>query len=169
MKTFRKMALMGVVAFFAASAHGRILMTCMTEFPTTSYQLMETEQGYELTVLHHNGTKYLPLHSGTITPNDLPKLIQRAEELQKMGRLSKILFKKEECSVKEGIWNCFGQSPAKLGELETQKVSFQMGRFKKDYEGYAWETILTSLSFRFSREESFSMTYEYYPWECRLH
>lgn len=169
MKTLRKLTFILPVIFLATSAYGdKILMTCMTEFPTTSYQLVEVEEGYRLTVLHHNGTKYLPLHSGVITPNDLPLLIKRAETMKKMGKLSNVLFKNEECSKKGVIWNCFSRRSAKLGELEVESVSFQMGHFKKDYEGYKWETYLTSLSFK-AGQENFSMSYEYSPWECSHH
>ncbi len=159
-----------VLLGFQSQANAKeILFTCVTEFPTTSYQLEKKDGAYELLVVHHNGTKYMPIFSGDITPNDLPYLTKLAEELPKMGEVARIPFKEDECKQSGNLWNCYGKNPTRVGGLDVQRVSLQMGQFKKDYEGYKWETTKTSLSFRMSNTVSYMMSMEYQPWECKFH
>lgn len=143
-----KLAFGLVLVFPTLASAAKIRMLCITEFPTTSYQITEEAEEFVLLTYHHNGTKYLPLYSGTITPNDLPMLAQRAEQLQKMGSVSYISFKKSECSNKGIYWKCSRKSPVKVGQLDVERVFFMMGKMEKKYEDYEWETVETYLSLK---------------------
>lgn len=124
------------------------LMSCMTNPPTTSYQMLAVEDGFELHVFHHNGTKYMPIHSGTITPNDFELLKKRADYLQQMGSSAKIFFKTSECKNEGPVWKCFSKRSLKLRDLQAEGVSFHMVPRQTSTNNYTFHSMDTFLSFR---------------------
>ena len=58
---------------------------CSTEHPTTSVSVETVEEKVYLRVLHHNGLKFAPIHSGVITLHDIPYLEKKGGLFARMG------------------------------------------------------------------------------------
>lgn len=126
------------------SAQAKMVMSCVTEFPTTSYFLSEIEQGYELMVYHHNGVDFMPIHDGTVTLNQAPKLVERAEKMKKIGQQALVRFSKQQCSTEGGgLWRCYSKGEVLLGGLKVKDVGFSMGAKFTNYQGYEWKSTET--------------------------
>lgn len=151
----------------SALANEILRVKCVTEFPTTSYFLTESEDLFTLKIYHHNGTQYLPLFSGTITPKDLSMLEHRSQILQKMGEMSTVSFQKNECSNKGIYWKCSRRRPVKIGELESSRVYFRMSKKESTYDDdFSWKTTETMLSFMVAGED-ITMNYSFFENDCR--
>lgn len=162
-----KSILLSLLISLPAMAEEEVRVSCVTEFPTTTYQILEDEEQFHLVVLHHNGTKYLPLFSGTITPNDIPMLQERAEQMQKMGTYNKIPFKKEECKNKGLYWRCAAERKIQLGELEVDRVIFWMSKMEVKYDDeFEWSSTETLLSLKMGSKH-LDMRYSYFGNDCR--
>ena len=121
-------------------------MSCITEMPTTSYFLSEIPEGYELMVYHHNGVDYMPIHDGTITIADTPKLVIRAEKMKRIGQQSLIRFTKDQCKNEGGpLWRCYSKGEVTLGGLKVKDVGFSMGAKFTNYQGFEWKSTETFL------------------------
>lgn len=84
---------------------------CVTESPTTSL-IMQTQSGVvQFDLIHHSGVKYMPIHSGVITPNDLGILSDRASLLADLGDHLIFTMPAESCKVEGALFNCFGSQP----------------------------------------------------------
>ena len=73
-------------------------MKCVTEFPTTSYLAKTEGEIVTVEMIHHNGTRFMPVYSGNVTPDDIPEITKRSELLQKLGERVEVTFKKENCN-----------------------------------------------------------------------
>lgn len=95
---------------------------CMTETPTTTL-IVQTKNGIvQFDLYHHFGVKYMPIHNGVITPNDLGTLSDRASLLADLGDHLTFTMPAEACQMDGMIFNCFGSQPAI--EIGGHKVSF---------------------------------------------
>jgi hypothetical protein len=82
-------------------------LSCVTEFPTTSVYGEEQGDEFVVMVYHHNGTGYLPLHNGIITPNDLPVMQERAQIFESLGQLYEFRYPLSECQrIDKDIMTC---------------------------------------------------------------
>ena len=70
---------------------------CITSMPTTSYLASTKGEEVRLTVIHHNGVKYMPIHRGIVVPADFPLLQNKAEVMQKLGDRFEMVFEKKNC------------------------------------------------------------------------
>ncbi|MGE3758695.1 MAG: hypothetical protein AB7H97_13115 [Pseudobdellovibrionaceae bacterium] len=92
-------------------------LKCVTEMPTTSYLASTEGEKVKVTMIHHNGTKYMPIYSGNLTPSDIPEMQKRSEILQKLGERVEIVFEKKNCNrYGAGLYSCgMGQIESKSG------------------------------------------------------
>lgn len=68
---------------------------CITSMPTTSFLAATSGEEVRLTVIHHNGVKYMPIHRGIVVPADFPLLQKKAEVMQKLGDRFEMVFEKK--------------------------------------------------------------------------
>lgn len=86
--------------------------SCMTESPTTTF-IAQTQNGtVQFDLVHHFGVKYMPIHNGVITPNDLGTLSDRASLLADLGDHLTFTMPAESCQVEGNLFNCFSSQPA---------------------------------------------------------
>ncbi len=80
---------------------------CVTSSPTTSFVVETKEAKVLLTVVHHNGVPYMPIHRGIIVPADLPLLARKAEVMQKAGDRFEIEFERRNCqNYGKDLYSC---------------------------------------------------------------
>lgn len=74
-----------------------LTLTCITEYPTTSFIVEPTDDGKMIGVriFHHNGVDYMPIHEGVVVTNDLSILSGRAKELVTLGTDYSFKFPRE--------------------------------------------------------------------------
>lgn len=158
------------LSFSKGVAAEQLRMTCMTSEPTTTYLIYEREEDYKIVIFHHHGVKFMPIHTGTITPNDIGFLKNRAEKLQKMGYRAEVFFKKSECKNDGVLWTCYKRDTVMVGDLKADGVSFMMHKKKTIFAGqYEWISIETFMSFgerEGSMTTSIDMRYSYSEREC---
>ncbi len=149
-------------------AQETVRMSCVTNPPTTSYQIIEGQEHYHLTIYHHNGVGYLPLHSGVITPNDLPLLEKRGQILKKMGPQNRIPFLKSDCKNQNGYWRCQKKGETQLNDLTVSNIYFSMASKHVTYdESYSWQTIETHLFLQVGKE-NLIMNYPFNREDCQI-
>lgn len=139
MNIFTK-GLLGIL-FAAATlpAYGmKAVVSCVTELPTTSYFLEQNDEGYKLTIYHHNGTDYMIVYDSPVTPADLPMIEERAKEMKKLGDRVSFQFPKENCTNNGMYWRCYRGKPLQIGEANVTLGGFAMGRLEGNYEGVKW-------------------------------
>lgn len=157
---------LGLFLFSAAAYASTPVFTCITYHPTTTFQIMDEGEDYNLRIYHHNGVEYLPLHTGTITPNDLTYLAQKADLFKKMGPYSEVRFAKKDCERAGVKWTCWGKGPTKIGGLDVGNVSLQTARKNTVYdEVYEWDNVVVNLGFRVGNH-GYSLRHEYNISEC---
>ncbi len=110
----------------AWGADFRTRFSCATDHPTTSYALIEFRDSFELQIMHHNGTEFMPIHQGLITGYDLALLKEKADFFKLMGTRQVVTFKKEECTNKNEEWSCVKKEEVTLGQLKSKSLSFSI-------------------------------------------
>lgn len=114
MKSFFSIIALGLVFL---SSNGNVYASdvnlgCVTETPTTTF-IAETKNGIvQFDLIHHFGVKYMPIHSGVITPNDLGTLSDRASLLADLGDHLTFTMPAENCQLDGNLFNCFGSRPS---------------------------------------------------------
>lgn len=146
-------------------------VNCMTQYPTTSmffYPNPEIE-GYSLRVIHHNGVKWMPIHKGIITLNDLQYLNVKGNQLARLGREYTLHFKKENCRLIEaGELACYGREPVQIGEERVETYSFHNYNEKSRLYQQDFVTHVMSLGIRIGNQ-GLSQTMDYAPTDCQFY
>ena len=84
---------------------------CVTETPTTSMIAQTKNSIVTFLLVHHYGVKFMPIHNGVITPNDLGTLQDRASILADLGDRLEFTMPASTCQVDGLMFNCFGSQP----------------------------------------------------------
>ena len=93
----------------AAQPAHQPLMSCVSEFPTTSFFVVGQGEWVDVEVIHHNGAKYTPFWDSLVVPNDVPSLKEKAEVIQKLGDGFKFRWKAANCKVvNDMFFECLG-------------------------------------------------------------
>lgn len=155
-----------VMLISAATAHAESWQ-CYTEPLTTSFVAEDLGEEYQLTVLHHNGVKYMPIHSGIITPNDLAYLKAQGEVLTKLGDRFSLKFKKKNCKT-YGEWrfSCFTREQVKIGNLEVQSAHLSTSTNLQQIFDYEFREVEVHLSLRIEGR-SHSIPMKFSDTQCR--
>lgn len=93
----RFLAILVSLATFSLPSFAGTIWSCYTRPLTTSFVFESVEDLNQITVYHHNGVEFMPIHSGTITPYDLKRLKEQGEILQKLGTQLSFRFDPENC------------------------------------------------------------------------
>jgi hypothetical protein len=140
---------------------------CSTEHPTTSISVENLEGRVTLRMIHHNGLKFAPIHSGVITLNDIPFIEKKGSLFSKMGEHLVLEFDLARCKKhQEGNYSCYNSNPATIGELEVKSFGFQTYKSTSELYGMRFESLLFRLNVTVGNR-SLSSTIEYsLPSDC---
>jgi len=130
-------------------------INCMTSPATTTMFFYPNEAvgGYSLRVIHHNGVKWMPIHKGTITINDLQTIDERGNQLVRLGAEYFFHFKREDCRLIEpGELVCYGRTPVQIGEQRVETYSFHNYDVKTRLYGQDFVTHVMSLGIRIGNQ-----------------
>lgn len=119
-----KKLLFSVISCFSLTslASEKMDMTCVTEFPTTSFVIREIGDRVNVQVIHHNGSQYMPIFDGLATPHDLTTLAARAKVLTSLPTHQTFEWPRTKCEIQEEmIQTCMGSTDTQ--ELNGHQVS----------------------------------------------
>lgn len=149
---------------FAAQASG---WQCFTTPTTSSISGLESKDSLDIAIIHHNGVRYMPIHSGVITPNDIDYLKSRGEVLKKLGDEIHLSFPLSNCKS-YGDWkmSCYSRTPTKIGELKIDSASLISSTSTRELLGYQFHQIEMNLSVRVGRF-NYDIPLEYQASDCK--
>lgn len=175
------MAVMGLLFCVSVMAEGdkgvrlvgapaQVELKCMQKFPTTTFLAKTEGNEVVLTVIHHNGTQYMPIHEGIIVPGDLNYMSEKAQLIMKMGDRQEFRFPLNKCKVyKNNIFSCSSGNTKKFQDIEVTATSFNSSLMTAQFLDSTTEYVKLSLNFNISgyvpRQE---MTNNFYPSECQF-
>lgn len=123
-------------------------MACITEYPTTSFVALTENDTINFRLIHHNGTKYMPVWNNVITPNDISIISEAANLLGDLGPELNFTMPEKSCEVMDGMLiNCFGSSP--VVEMNGHKVSLWAVHTKEVTESSfagTYDYVVTSMA-----------------------
>ena len=94
-----------------ATTEPEINLTCVTEFPTTSYFVKQEGDQVSVRILHHNDLKYVPIHQGLLTTQDAAELPKKAQMIQKLGNELNFKWKRTGCNADSPLFfQCVGEA-----------------------------------------------------------
>lgn len=131
MKTF----LTTISALLISTSSFAVNLACVTEFPTTSIYGEVEGDDFVVKVYHHNGTGYMPLHIGVITPNDLPEMQRRAEDFERLGELYEFRYPVENCQrIDQDILSCNGGKETEINGVKVRPFSLYTMRISSEMD-----------------------------------
>ena len=151
-------ALLVMISSFSAQA---MSVACVTEWPTTSVYGQTEGDELVVKVFHHNGEGYLPLYTGIITPNDLPKMQRKAELFTKLGSLYEFRYDLKNCKrINEDIMFCNGGKETEINGIRFRPFAMYTKRILNEYDLGSYEQIEVAFLLNFNGEtEHISMQY----------
>jgi hypothetical protein len=156
---------------FQESLPEQARINCMTQYPTTTMFFYPNEDvgGFSLRVIHHNGIKWMPIHKGTITLNDLYTLNIRGNQLALLGSAYTLDFKKENCRlIESGELTCFSRTPVQIGEQTVESYSFHNYDVKTRLYQQDFVTHVMSLGIRVGNQ-ILNQSMDYNPMDCQFY
>lgn len=140
---------------------------CFTEPLSTSFVADDVGENLNLTVFHHNGVQYMPIHSGIITPSDLGYLKSQGEVLTKLGSDFTVSFNKKNCKS-YGEWknSCFTNEKFEVGGLTVDSAHLTTSTSTHEIFDYVFEEIEIHLSLRIEGK-SHSIPMKYAKSQCK--
>lgn len=135
---------------------------------TTSYSLLESNSGdFELHAIHHNGVKYAPIHSGTITSSDFNYLKKKSKVIINMGESFIVKFNKNECQFKPEHTICHTNRSITVGKESLSSFGFSL--FKEtlnnpygEFSNWNFRTYMNSKK----NPVVYHQTMDYQPNDC---
>jgi hypothetical protein len=92
--------------------------------PTTTFLLEEDGADMRLTLVHHNGVDFMPIHQGIIVPHDLGFLAGKAKVLTRLGDRTEFRFPRARCSTfGAGLISCSGGERKNIGGLDVEALN----------------------------------------------
>jgi hypothetical protein len=146
------------------AAEEPIELTCVTEWPTTSFVVWSEGDEVLARVIHHNGSSYAPAIVGTFTPNDLPLLAERAALVKKMKNEMTFHWPRKKCKkLGELVLQCFGTDDVQEGEGGAKFAPFALYSTTRVEDGIAGRQESASVTLTFdvdgARGASIEMIY----------
>jgi hypothetical protein len=142
------LAALSLLIAVPASAWEKELL-CITEFPTTSFELVKTEKELQVRVIHHNGTRFAPFWNGLIVPNDLPLLQSKASLIEKMDTRWKMSWPLEKCEFHEDLrFECMGGATAEASNgMKIEPFAIYTTRLTEDSIAGVYRSTIMTVTF----------------------
>ena len=138
----KKIIILGLL-LLSSVAFGETISCVTGAFPTTSMTLEDhSNGGYVLSVLHHNGVKFAPIHEGIVTTHDIDFLKRKSKIVLGLGESYQLHFLKDECSRPGERILCHSNRKVKVKDVELLSfgVSFYRERLSSPYgEFLSWK------------------------------
>ena len=164
------LALLLPLTAFAKTAE-KVDFVCMTEFPTTTYELKEQDVkngDVYFSVTHHFGTKNMPIHNGIITPSDFPYLQKKAEVMKKLGDNFMVVFKKDRCQISgPELYSCASSKPTDINDVEVRSYGVVTRIVETKVYEYSYKTHQVVFSFVYDGM-NYDIPMSYTPEECQF-
>jgi hypothetical protein len=141
-----------------------IRLTCVTEYPSTSFVIESKGKELVARVLHHHGAKYAPAISGIFTPSDLPILARRAALVEKMSADMSFRWPLSSCKKHDDFrFECFGTEDMQLGEGGAKIAPFALysTKIREDGIAGAYESLQLTMTFDVDGERDPSIEMKY--------
>lgn len=145
-----------------------INMSCVTEFPSTSFFVRQYDKEVKVRVIHHNGVKFAPIWSGLITPHDISTITEAADSVAKLGDEFEITWKRDACNAdSEMFFQCVGQAQDFTTATGEKVHPWAISVYDVTENSIYGEFKKKSISLRFNVDEkSNQITMDYYPKDC---
>jgi hypothetical protein len=142
---------------------------CVSTMPTTSFLGEVKGENLELTVIHHNGTGYMPIHRGIVVPNDFPYLKEKAEALTKMGERQLFKFPLEKCKLYAPTrFSCASGDKQEFGGVPMEALYFHTTKITEESFDWKFERTKAELNMLISGLPVQEVPMEYYDGECKF-
>lgn len=159
-------SLITAVALLLSTPTFAMKLSCVTEFPTTSVYGVEEGDEFVVQIYHHNGTGYMPLHMGVITPNDLPVLAERAEDFHRLGDYYEFRYPLEKCQrVSDVIMSCTHGKDAVVNGVKVRPWSIHTIKLTGEMASASWNEVQVSFLMDIDGK-SRNLSYKYADFEC---
>jgi hypothetical protein len=147
-----------------------LTLDCKSKAATTTFQLRSVGDEVVLTTIHHNGTKYMPIHEGVVVPNDIKYLKEKSTLLEKMGDRNEFRFPRAKChTYGKGLMGCFGGDTKKFGDTEMTALSFNTAKMRQQAFDTEVEYTKVTLSVQISGYVPVQdLVMYYYDDECKF-
>lgn len=135
----------------AVAAEGpNIELSCVTEFPTTTFIIGTAQDEVIARMINHNGMKYTPAISGVFTPNDLKILTERAELAQKLNSDMYFRFNRSMCEKGPGYsFYCIGvKEPQTVNGAKVETLYISVSKTTTESVGFTSVSHIVRLSLR---------------------
>lgn len=155
-----------------AKTNASVDFTCMTEFPTTTFELkteaLKQDADVKLTLIHHFGTENMPIHHGLITPSDFPYLQTKAEVMKKLGDNFSVSFKRTRCEVSgPELVSCGSAAPAIINGVEVSSYGLATRLVQTKSYDYIFKVHQVIFSFVY-KGMFYEIPMSYNPSECKF-
>jgi hypothetical protein len=147
---------------------GSINMSCVTSWPTTTHVVRTESDLVNVTVIHHNGTKYMPIHEGIVVPNDIAIIERKARVLSKLGTRMSFQWPTAHCSRTSAfLFKCSGGGPTEVNGVTL--TPFAIFTSIQEEQGIAGRVVRHQVSLHLIIDgESFITTMNYEPTDCEI-
>lgn len=120
---------------------------CVNRFPQTSFILKTEGSEAVLTTIHHNGTKYMPIHEGVVVPNDISYLKDVANVLTLMGDRNEFRFPIAKCKIYgPGQMSCANGSSENFQGREMRAFYLHTSKITEQSLGRTFERLKVTFS-----------------------
>lgn len=115
-----------------AFAVPQIQFKCLSNPPTTSFVVETKNDVVTMTMIQSNGSRYMPIFNGTVTPNDFPFLQSEADFLTQVPDNSKFNWASANCKDNgNSVYECWRGSAITLGKLAIDSFLFYTHRMSE--------------------------------------
>lgn len=145
-----------------------INMTCVTEFPSTSFIVRQNDSKVSVRVIHHNGTQYAPIWSGLVTPHDLIAVQEAAHSVAKLGQDFEITWNRKGCNAdSEMFFQCVGEAEDFLTSTGELVHPWALSIYDIVENSIYGEFRKKTVSLRFNiNQKAHQITMDYMPSDC---
>lgn len=146
-------SLLAIVFSFssALAAEGpQIELSCITEYPTTSFIIGTNNDEVIVRMINHNGMKYTPAITGVFTPNDLKLLTERAALAQKLNPDMRFRFNRSTCEKGPGFsFYCLGvKEPQTVNGAKVESLYISVSKTTTESVDFTTVNHIVRLSLR---------------------
>lgn len=142
---------------------------CVSSSPTTTYLGEVKGADFVLTVIQHNGKKFMPIHMGIIVPNDFPYLARKAEVLTKLPEQDTFRFPLDRCKGRAPSFvSCSGGETKVIDGVPYEAMHFSTNHIVDESYYFRFERTRVTLDMRVPDFPVQELPMEYYGEECKF-
>ena len=122
-----------------------------------------------VTMSHYNGAKYIPIHEGIITVNDIDYLAEKASVIKSLPVEMKFKGESKDCEWTSGFKaQCFSRKAQQLGNQSSDGFHIMVMEKQTTILDYSpFQSVLVRLRMRINGK-SYSIPMEYADGECKI-